>query len=275
MKFDHMNRKKLVLNHLLEIGGVATLNNLFSPKAASSKGGLLGPRKLIKSFLSDGLVEKIQPIGKPSNKCHEVFYCLTKKGAHYVGRPGEYRYRKYQKSPHNVMHESMKFDFALALLRLYPSLKFSFRYDSSFFGVRPDILVCIEPFTPDTPSKYLLIEIERKKTVDRVYNEKISRYEEMFSELKNKEGVEEDHYMVLFVYTHIWFDVFLRPQEYQDETARFHIEQVNKMLLHLSSHYCSELPHHRYRFISFHDIFRLNEEVWLKPRGTPTFMLGS
>lgn len=268
-----MNRKKLALNHLLEIGGVATLNNLYSPTAQSPKGGLLGSRKLIKSFLSDGLIEKIEPIGKPANKCHEVFYCLTRKGAQYIGRAGEYKYRKNPKSPYNVMHESMKFDVALAFLRSYPFCKFSFRYDVSMFGVRPDIFVQMEPLAPNSPPRFLLVEIERKKTVDRVYHEKIERYEDMFMKLKDAEGMEEAQFRVVFVYAHIWFNVFLRPQEYQDEKVRFELQQMNAQLFHLASHYCKDLPIHRYRFIPFHDIFRLNEQVWHKPRGKLSFLL--
>lgn len=268
-----MNRKKLALNHLLDIGGIATLNNLYSPTAQSPKGGLLGSRKLIKGFLSDGLIEKLPTIGKPANKAHEVFYCLTRKGAQYIGRVEEYKYKKYPKSPYNVMHESMKFDIALAFLRLYPFTKFSFRYDANLFGVRPDILVRMEPMGLGHAPRFLVIEIERKKTVDRIFHEKVQRYEDMFEKLKHAEGMEEADYTVLFIYTHIWFNVFLRPQEYAHETVRLHIQQIHEMLFHLASTYCKHLSPQRYRFISFHNIFRLNEQVWHKPAGPLTFLL--
>src|ERR1700730_12669444 len=118
-----MTSRKLLLNNLLDIGGVATLNNFYSPQAKTFKGSLLYTRKLFKSYLEDGLIEKIEPIGKPANKAREVFYCLTKKGADYIGRSDEYRYKKYPRSPHNALHESMKFDIALSFLRLYPTTK--------------------------------------------------------------------------------------------------------------------------------------------------------
>ncbi len=91
--------RKQLLNNLLDIGGIATLNNLYSPQAQTYKGGLLYTRKLFKGFLEEGLLEKIEPIGRPMNKSREVFYCLTKNGARYIGRTDEYKYKKYQKSP--------------------------------------------------------------------------------------------------------------------------------------------------------------------------------
>jgi hypothetical protein len=262
-----MTTRKLLLNHFLDIGGVATLNNLYSPDAKTFKGGLLFTRKLFKSYLQDSLLEKIEPIGKPLNKAREVFYCLTKKGASYIGRSDEYRYRKYQKSPYNIMHESMKFDIALSFLRLFPSAKFTFRYDSSFYGVRPDILIRIESTNPKQLTRFLLIEIERKKTVDRVFNEKIKRYEELFNAIEKKKSHNIHQFMALFVYTDIWFDVFLRPQQYIEPSIKNHIECVNSLIHHLVNHYCKYLPENRYRFMGYHNFYRLHEGVWYTPKG--------
>lgn len=262
-----MTTRKLLLNNLLDIGGVATLTNLYSPKAHSYKGSLLFVRKLFKDYIAEGLIERIDPIGKPMNKARETFYCLTKKGAHYIGRSDEYRYKKNQKSPNNVMHESMKFDVALSFLRNFPSKKFTFRYDSSFYGVRPDILIRIEATGPKEVTKFLLVEIERKKTVDRVFNEKIKRYEEMFKQISVNKSHNINQFTVLFVYTDIWFDVFLRPQQYLDENVAGHIEQVNTLVKNLLSKYSRHLPESRYRFVSFHNFHRLHEAVWYTPGG--------
>ena len=267
-----MTTRKLLLNNLLDIGGVATLNNLYSQGAKTFKGGLLYTRKLFKSYLQDGLIEKIEPIGRPPNKAREVFYCLTKKGADYIGRSDEYKYRKYTRSPANIMHESMKFDIALAFLRLYPNYKFSFRYDSSFYGVRPDILIRIEN-SMTRLSWYLLVEIERKKTVDRVFHEKIKRYEEMFQEIAFKKSHNIGHFTALFVYTDIWFDVFLRPQQYKEPNIINHINFVNGLLKNLVQHYCKNLPNERYCFMSFHNFYCLSDPVWLTPLGNRVFVL--
>ena len=262
-----MTNRKLLLNHLLDIGGVATLNNLYSPEAKTYKGSSLQARKSFKFYLEHSLIEQIPSIGKVRNRSHEVYYCLTMKGARFIGRPDEYKYKKYRKSPNNVMHESMKFDIALAFLRLYPNVKFSFRYDVSFYGVRPDIVVRVEPNNPKKQSKYFLIEIERKKTIDRVFNEKIKRYEEMFSKMHKNKSHNLNQFIVLFVYTDIWYDVFLRPQQYANQSVTNHIEQVNTLIKNLITHYCKYLSEHRYIFMSFHNFYRLNEAVWYTPSG--------
>lgn len=261
-----MTTRKALLNNLLDIGGVATLNNLYSPLAQSYKGSLLFTRKLFKSYIADELIERIEPIGKPMNKSREVFYCLTKKGAKYIGRTDEYKYKKYQKSPNNVMHESMKFDIALSFIRLFPNYKFTFRYDSSFYGVQPDIVIRVES-TDHKITKFLLIEIERKKTVDRVFKEKIKRYEAMFKSIEQNKSHNIHQFTVLFVYTDIWFDVFLRPQQYSLPSVAEHIEQINKLVKNLVHHYCKYLPDVRYRFMGFHNFYRLHENVWHKPSG--------
>lgn len=259
-----MNSHKILLNQLLDIGGVATLNNFYSCKAKTFKGSLLYTRKLFKSYLEDGLIEKIPTIGRPANKARELFYCLTKKGADYIGRTNEYKYRKNPRSPANVMHESMKFDIALAFLRLYPRLVFTFRYDFCLYGIRPDILIKVEG---SKSTRYFLVEIERKKTIDRVFNEKVRRYEEMFQSILVKKSHNLSQFTVLFVYTDIWFDVFLRPQQYVGKEIISHLNVVDTLLKNLVAHYCKNLIDSRYRFIGFHDFYQLNKALWLSPRG--------
>lgn len=262
-----MTARKLLLNNLLDIGGVATLNNFYSPRAKTFKGGLLFTRKLFKSYIEDGLIEKIEPIGKPANKAREVFYCLTKKGAAYIGRSDEYKHKKYPRSPYNALHESMKFDVAISFLRLFPHKKFTFRYDSSFYGVRPDILIRIESTNSKEQTRFLLVEIERKKTVDRVFNEKITRYEEMFKAIEKKKSHNIHQFTALFVYTDIWYDGFLRPQEYKEPQNIESIGKANYLIKNLVLHYCRNLPLHRYLFMPFHDFYRLNEPVWFATDG--------
>jgi len=262
-----MTNRKLLLNNLLDIGGVATLNNFYSPIAKTHKGGLLFTRKLFSSYLEDRLIEKIDPIGKPANKAREVFYCLTKKGAAYIGRSDEYKYKKYPRSPYNALHESMKFDVALSFLRLYPNKKFTFRYDSSFYGVRPDILIRIESSNPKELTRFLLVEIERKKTVDRVFNEKITRYEEMFKAIEKKKSHNLSQFKTLFVYADLWYDGFLRPQQYREPQHIEPIGRTNYLVKSLVSRYCRNLPHNRYLFMPFHDFYKLNEAVWYQTDG--------
>lgn len=262
-----MTIRKQLLNTMLDIGGVATLNNLYSPHAVTYNGGLLYTRKLFKSFLEEGLIERIEPIGRPMNKCREVFYCLTKNGARYVGRVDEYKYKKIQRSPHNIMHESSKFDIAISMLRLFPQCTFTFRYDSSFYGVQPDILIRIESQNSKQVTRFLLLEMERKKTIDRVFHEKIKRYQAMFEAIEKNKSHNINQFTVLFVYTDIYFDVFLRPQEFNTPEIIQRIERVNTLVRNLVNQYCKHLPEHRYRFTAFHYFHRLHEAVWLTPIG--------
>lgn len=269
-----MIHRKLMLNHLLDIGGVATINNFYSPHAKSYKGSLLNTRKLFKAYLTEGFIEQIPPIGKPLNKSQEVFYCLTKKGASYIGRTEEYKYRKYKRSPYNVMHQSMTFDLALSFLRSYPSVRFTFRYDVSVYGLKPDIFIEFNRSHSGTVKHYFLLEIERKKTIDRVYKEKIKRYEELFITLEEK-GHNINRYTVLLIYSDIWFNVFLRPQQYNELDTLTHIHHIDTLLSHLTTNYCSDLPKDRYRFLGFHNFSRLTEQVWLKPGGEKSFLFSS
>lgn len=254
-----MSNRTRLLNELLDIGGVATLNNLYSPAAKSRTGNLLQARKYFKFYLEQGLVYKIPTIGKARNPSHETFYCLTKKGAAFIGRPDEYKYKRYPRSPNNVMHESMKFDIALAFVRLYPQLRFSFAYDKSYYHVRPDITIRVD----NSPHiKYILVEIERKKSVERVYKEKIKPYEEMFRNMAEKHSHNPAQFLVFFVYTDIYYNVFVRPQGYSEPSTASHIERVNNMVKFLVRKYCRSLPAHRYLFTGFHDFYRLQDSVW-------------
>lgn len=161
----------------------------------------------------------------------------------------------------------MKFDVALSFLRYFPDKKFTFRYDSSFYGVQPDILVRIESPNRKQLTRFLLVEIERKKTVDRVFNEKIKRYEEMFRSIKQNKSHNIEQFTVLFVYTNIWFDPFVRPQQYSEPQISSHINHVNMLVSNLIHNYCKYLPDNRYRFTAFHNFHRLHEPVWYTPAG--------
>jgi hypothetical protein len=163
----------------------------------------------------------------------------------------------------------MKFDIALAFLRLYPDLIFTFRYDFCLYGIRPDILIKAEG---NKYTRFFLVEIERKKTIDRVFNEKIRKYEEMFQSILVKKSHNLSQFTVLFVYTDIWFDVLLRPQQYIGQEIINHINSVDILLKNLVAHYCKNLVDSRYRFMSFHDFYQLNKSVWYTPSGNRIFI---
>jgi len=259
-----MSNRALILNNLLDIGGVATMNNFYSESAKSITGNLLQTRKLFKFYLQQGLIFKIPTIGKTRNPSQETFYCLTKKGAQYIGRPEEYKYKRYGRSPNNIMHESMKFDIAMSFLRLYPDKSFKFAYDKSLYHVKPDIIVKVED---GKRLKYLLIEIERKKTVERVLKEKIEPYEKMFNMMIEKKSHNPFDYLILFIYTDIWFDIFARPQSYANPVLANQIVKANMLVKNLVNKYCKHLPTNRYLFTGFHNFYRIHDSVWLTTTG--------
>jgi hypothetical protein len=67
------------------------------------------------------------------------------------------------KSPFNAFHESMKFDIALTWLNFYGSRNTEIRYNQKFSSLMPDITITVH----GKETHKFLIEIERKKTIDR------------------------------------------------------------------------------------------------------------
>jgi hypothetical protein len=248
-----MTNRKLLLNNLLDIGGVCTMGNLYSPEARTYKGSLNCTREYIKFYLDNGFIEKMPPVGTPMNRAKEVFYQITKKGAQYIGRVEDFKRKPDPKSFNlvNVMHESMKFDFCLAFLRLYPEYTFEIEYNKTFGGIRPDAVIRMTDRTGKEFTFYL--EIERKKTISRTFNEKVMKYHKYF-------GSKAVDFRVLFVYSDLTFNVFKRPQEYTAETFE-EISRLNLMVHNLAKK-CKNLPN-IYRFLEFPRFNQLNQPIWL------------
>ena len=253
-----MTNRKLILNHLIDIGGVATLNNFYSSKAKSYGGSLLQARKLFHFFESKGLIKKLDPITNPRNPSQEVFYAITKQGANYAGRE-EYKYRGTPKSPFKAFHESMKYDFALAWLNLYGSRNTEIRYNQKFGSLMPDITITVH----GKETHKFLVELERKKTIDRTARDKFKKYDEMFNKMRKNKNDNPKNFTVLFVYTNTWYNVFARPQQYEHYTGeQANLYEKTKELAYLAK----RLPDN-YLFMPFHDFYRVNEQVWYTPQG--------
>ena len=253
-----MPNNKLILEQLLDIGGLATLNNFYSTDAKTYLGSLYNTRKKFKLLLDNELIKEIPTVGKTRFPTNEVFYCITKKGADFIGRQ-EYKYKGYPKSPYNIMHESMKFDFALAWLNFYGSRNTEIRYNQRFSSLMPDITITVN----GKETHKFLIEIERKKTIDRTERAKFKIYNDMFYNMRNKKFDNPKNFTVLFVYTNTWYNVFARPQQYElltNEIVTLH--EKTRELAKLAKN----LPD-KYLFMPFPDFYRLNEKVWYTPDG--------
>lgn len=250
-----MNYKKPrlgILNDLLSIGGICTKNNLYSPKAKTHPGEYLQINIYFREWLKDGLIKKLDTITKARNKNQETFYCLTSKGADYIGRRDEYQPRT-PKSPNNVKHESIKFDVALAFLRNFRDWDINIRYDEIFNGIKPDIVVRMEHRETGEKRDYL-VEIENKKTIDQVYRKKILRYDEHFKTYKPPISPK---FKVLVVYCDLYFDAFLRPVQYDNPKSLLLMEKRVKKLALISSE--------RYLFLPVHKFEKL--EGWTNSKG--------
>jgi hypothetical protein len=225
-------------------------NNFYTPKASTIGGMFITANRSFKELLKDEMIRQLPPITRPRCTRQEVFYAITKRGADYIGRTDEYKYKE-PKSPTFVMHESMKFDVCLSFIRNFPEYLVELDLDKSYNGLKPD--ATIKMIHRKTIKTYdFLLETERKKTIDRVLNEKVGRYEKT----KFKNSALNEHFKVLFVFATKDFDVFKRPLEYTKKDIE-EIEFINKKLPELAS---QTSP--RYCFIGFHDFDKVHRPIW-------------
>ena len=120
-------------------------------------------------------------------------------------------------------------DVALGFLRNYPDYSIRIDYDIIFKNkdgvIKPDLSVRMEK---DGKHYVFLIEIERKKTVDRVTKEKLNKYEKLFSVIDPKKYQLPDKFKILFVYANFEYNSFLRPQEYNENRDK--IDRINHQI---------------------------------------------
>jgi hypothetical protein len=256
-----MRYDKILLNHLIDLGGYATRNNLYSPTAKTLAGSMLMTNKYFNRFLKEHWVQKFEPIEFIRDSWRETFFGITKKGAGYIDRSEEWkRGIGRNKSPYNVFHESMVRDVALGFLRLYPDFTTIVSYDKVYKNkgnvIKPDLTLEINN---ENKRFVFLIEIERKKSNDFA---KLEKYEKIFTDPKKFNL--PDKFKVLIVYANFEYNCFLRPQEYNDNKEK--IERNYNGLNSLIKK-CSKLPDNRYRFLAFSDFYRLNEPIWTTPKG--------
>jgi len=212
-----MDNKKLILNQLLDIGGIATKNNFYSPTAETMKGVYVQIDRYFKEYIKDGLIKALPTITRTRTKMLETFYCLTSKGAKYIGRPTELK-QGYPRSPNNVMHDSMVYDIALSFVRNFPNFEFRIKYNKILriddkVKIKPDIFIKMKDLKTEKVYHFL-VELERKKTVDTVYKNKVDRYESVLSKLDLKQAKLSAFVKVLIVHSSYYFNGFLRPQQY-------------------------------------------------------------
>jgi len=262
-----MRYDKILLNHLIDLGGYSTRNNLYSPTAKTLAGSMLMTNKYYNRFLKEHWIQKFEPIEFIRDSWRETFFGITKKGAGYIDRGEEWkRGISRNKSPYNVFHESMVRDVTLGFLRLYPDFTAIVSYDKVYKNkgnvIKPDLTL---EMNNENKRFVFLIEIERKKTNDFA---KFEKYEKIFTDPKKFNL--PDKFKVLVVYANFEYNCFLRPQEYS-----VNIDKVNRNYAGLNNliKKCSNLPDNRYRFLAFPDFYRLNEPIWITPKGNKVSLI--
>lgn len=271
-----MTSKKKLLNDLLDIGGIATLNNLYQPTATTYKGALKQARRNMEFWLKEKLVEVLLPYPsfRSEYPAREVFYGITKKGAKFIDREEDFTNRKVGKSAdlENTMHESAKFDICLSFIRLFPEYNVTIDYwriigttKGTKGGIKPDATIYLNLKTNHKIRHVFYVEIERKKTVSRTFSEKILRYKEVLS----RPNINlPQPFTVLVVFFSRDYSSFLRPQEMTGKNLES-ANRVREMVkdLAMNKKYGATLPDY-YRFMAQPDFYRLNEKVCYKKDGS-------
>ena len=237
----------------------ASVNNLFSYEAKSYKGALLQVDIDIKRYLKAGWISKVPFDLKPRNKRQQYFYFATRKGAKAIDRLEDFK-QKITKSLNNAEHESMKIDVARAFLINYPDYEFTFDYKKEFNKLRPDIF--IKAKSPEGREYTFLVEVERKKELTRIINDKIKNYNK---HIANGDFNSLYKPKILFVCADLQYDAYLRPQQYPDNQA-----QLNKLNKHYADFLSKikNLPDKHYRFITFPEFTKIADQNWRIPSGT-------
>lgn len=258
-----MEKHKIILNQMLDLGGIATKNNFYSPEAKTVLGALVHSRKVFDELEKEKLIQPLSTITRVRNLCQEQFFAITRLGAKYVDRTTEHVWKGGPKSPYNIMHESMVRDVALSFLRNYPDYIFEIKYNERYSVLRPDLVVKMTHKT-SMKQNIFLVEVERKKTVDRVYREKLLKYERVFENFNFKQYNLNAPVKVLLIYCNLDYNCFWRPQEYEMDNVKAEIEKLQKQMNHLVW-ISKKLPENRYRFLSFPDFNKLQRPIWKTP----------
>jgi hypothetical protein len=260
-----MDKHKTILNQMLDLGGLATKNNFYSPHAKTILGALVHTRKAFDELEKLKLIQPLSTITKVRNLSQEQFFAITRLGAKYVDRTQEHVWKGGPKSPYNIMHESMVRDVALSFLRNYPDYIFEIKYNERYSILRPDLVVKMT-HKLSLRQHIFLVEVERKKTVDRVVKEKLQKYEKVLANINFKNHNLNAPVKVLIVYSNHDYNCFWRPQEYENNAVKKEIEKLHKQVIHLAW-LARNLPDNRYRFLAFNDFCRLHQVIWLTPQG--------
>ena len=87
-----MTPREQVIDHLMTIK-YGSINNFFSINARDPKGSMLQVSKYFNDFVKHGYIRPLAYDLTPRNRRKEIFHTPTLKGAKYVGREAEYKFK--------------------------------------------------------------------------------------------------------------------------------------------------------------------------------------
>jgi hypothetical protein len=242
-----MTPRETVMDQLMTIK-YGSINNFFSITAKDPGGCMLQASKYFNDFIKHGYIRPLAFDITPRNRRKEIFYAPTLKGAKYVDRESEYKYKEIRATS-TVRHDSMKYDIALSLVRLYPDWNFQFEYEKAFGGKKCDTFITARK---EDITLYYWVEIERKTECYKGVKSKIN----LFNKAKPKLPFGTK---CLFVLSYLYHDPLLRPQEYRlNPIIENRIETNNKQF----NRFVKSVPKGDFLFLNFINFYRLNEAVW-------------
>jgi hypothetical protein len=165
----------------------------------------------------------------------------------------------------DIEHQSGLIDVLMAFLFLYKDYEIQIDYEPKLRArgrvYRPDALVkMIKGFN----EYHFIVEFERTRGEKAIYEEKLLLNEKMpsFKDLGLSPKTK-----ILYIYSHEWMSVFWRPNQYDKiPEAKKAIGLIERKFPNIIK-FAKDLPDHKYRFIPYHQFFRLNEAIWTTPKG--------
>lgn len=224
----------------------------FQPWLARQSKDFLGamsrPTRQINKLFKEGLIKRVE-IYPPIRKTYryDTFYSIT---------PRKIANRE-------IEHQSGLIDVLMAFIYLYPDYDIRIDYTPLLKwgneAYKPDAIIRLA--SADLSKRYcFIVEFERSRDAAAIYKEKLLKNERMpdFERLGLPSMTK-----ILYVYAYERFNVFWRPNQYQE-----HFD-----MLSFEDHRFQSLPSRAknlkkpYLFMKYSDFYRLNEPVWHHPKG--------
>jgi hypothetical protein len=222
------------------------------------------PDRLMMKLRKQGAVKKVPLYPAGEEKRHfrdHTFYSL--KSTLNKSLLGSKSYNGYI-ALDMVRHQSGLMDIFFAFINLYPDYQIEIDVSKEFKYIKNGIKKTYEPdgfvklISPDMKEYHFLIEFERTKSNKEIRNDKISKINDI-----NKFGTYglSRHTRVLIFYTYEIYNVYTRPNQYNDPAIKKYHDGVETRLKTLIKDN-SDVLKNFILFLPFHKFHQLNRPIW-------------